>query len=66
MSILAPPKLLLRYADLVEMGIVSNRTTLYRWIRKGHFPAPIQLGPNSLAWTEPSITRFLERCGRAR
>ena len=63
MSTTAPPKLL-RYADLVEMGIVSNRTTLYRWIRKGHFPAPIQIGPNSLAWYEHRVTRFLARCER--
>ena len=42
--------LYLRYADLVERQIVSNRQTLHRWIRDYGFPAGVLLGPNSRAW----------------
>ena len=55
---------MLRYANLVALGIISNRTTLARWIRAGRFPAPIQLGPNSLAWRESEVIEFLNRCER--
>ena len=61
MKTLSSPRLL-RYSDLVDRGLVSNRTTLNRWVRLGRFPAPIRIGPNSLAWREQSINEFLARC----
>jgi prophage regulatory protein len=51
---------LLRYADLVEGGIVNNRTTLSRWIEQHGFPKPIRLGPNSVAWAEEEVSKWLE------
>lgn len=63
MKTLRGPRLL-RYADLVARGIVSNRTTLARWIQGGRFPAPMRLGPNSLAWRESEVNEFLTRCER--
>ncbi len=50
----------LRYSDLVERGIVNNRATLYRWIRRHGFPAGVLLGPNSRAWPEDAVMRWLE------
>ncbi len=50
----------LRYSDLVECGIVNNRATLYRWIRQHGFPAGVLLGPNSRAWPEDAVVRWLE------
>ena len=50
----------LRYSDLVERGIVNNRATLYRWIRRYGFPAGVLLGPNSRAWSEDAVVRWLE------
>lgn len=49
---------LLRYQDLVDRGIVRNRTTLMRWQKIG-FPEGILIGPNSRAWTQESIDKWL-------
>jgi predicted DNA-binding transcriptional regulator AlpA len=49
---------LLRYQDLVDRGIVRNRTTLWRWQKIG-FPKGILIGPNSRAFTQESIDRWL-------
>jgi predicted DNA-binding transcriptional regulator AlpA len=51
----------LRYSDLVERGLVRNRMTLWRWVKSGHFPAPVELGPNTRAWPEPSVEEFERR-----
>jgi predicted DNA-binding transcriptional regulator AlpA len=51
---------LLRYDDLVALKIVSNRMTLSRWMRNEGFPQPIQLGPNSVAWRESSVWKWIE------
>lgn len=50
---------LLRFRDLTERGIVSNRMTLHRWIAGGHFPPPIKIGPNSIAWRSDVIEAWL-------
>ncbi|WP_404843025.1 helix-turn-helix transcriptional regulator [Burkholderia thailandensis] len=31
-----------------------KKTTLYRWIREGKFPAPVQLGPGASAGARPT------------
>jgi len=49
------PTKILRYSDLVARGYVRNRTTLYRWIKQGIFPAGFMLGPNQRVWTEKQI-----------
>lgn len=50
---------ILRFRHLVERNIVSNRTTLKRWINEGRFPKPIELGPNSLGWAEDEVEAVL-------
>ena len=50
----------LRYADLVERRIVSNRTTLSRWIKHYGFPPGILLGPNTRAWPTDEVDAWLE------
>ncbi len=50
---------LLRYPDLVERGIFRNRTTLYRWIAQGRFPAGIKLGRNTRVWREDQVEAWL-------
>ena len=54
------PTKYLRYADLVERQIVSNRTTLARWIRDYSFPAGVLLGPNTRAWPADQVEAWLE------
>ena len=51
---------LLRYNDLVEAGIVCNRSTLYRWIKHHGFPQGILLGPNARAWPEDQVEKWLQ------
>jgi prophage regulatory protein len=49
----------LRFSDLREIIPVS-RSTLWRWVRDGRFPSPINLGPNTRAWREEDIRIWLE------
>ena len=51
------------YADLCER-YNKSKVTLWRWVRAGRLPAPVQLGPNSVAFrgqeireTEDSLER---------
>jgi predicted DNA-binding transcriptional regulator AlpA len=37
----------------------KSRVQLWRDVRNGHFPAPLQLGPNSVAWFENEIDDWL-------
>ena len=54
---------LLRQSDVIAILKVS-RPTLWHWRREGRFPAPIKIGPNTIAWTPESIEAWLaERPG---
>lgn len=50
---------LLRFHDLKARGIVRNRMSLSRWQKNNGFPRPIQLGPNSVAWSEDEVNAWL-------
>jgi predicted DNA-binding transcriptional regulator AlpA len=50
----------LRYPDLVEAGVVTNRVTLGRMIKSQGFPAGRLLGFNTRAWTETEIREWLD------
>jgi len=50
----------LRYADLVERGIINNRATLRNWICRCGFPAGQRTGPNSRTWGEAEIETWLQ------
>lgn len=39
---------------VVEETSLSRRT-IYRYIKQGHFPPSVQLGPNRVAWPSESI-----------
>jgi predicted DNA-binding transcriptional regulator AlpA len=52
---------LVRYDDLVEAKIVTNRATLARWRKDGTFPEPMKLpGGRSIAWRKEDIERWVE------
>ncbi len=51
----------LRFADLVQLGIVRNRMTLRRWVLSGYFPKPLRLSSNTIAWREAEIKSWLEK-----
>jgi predicted DNA-binding transcriptional regulator AlpA len=49
----------LRFHDLVARGILNNRTTLSRWIKRYGFPPGILIGPNTRAWDAVEVERWL-------
>lgn len=36
-----------------------SRATVYRWIREGTFPKQVRLGPNSVAWRQSAIAKWM-------
>lgn len=51
----------LRFADLVDAGIVSNRVTLSRWQMQLGFPKGILIGPNSRVWLKEDIEAWIAK-----
>lgn len=49
----------MRFADLKAQGIVNNRATLSRWIKRQGFPRGFLLGPNSRGWYAHDIEGWL-------
>ena len=43
----------------VQVRIPKSTATIYRWIKQGHFPKSIQIGPNSVVWRASDIERFI-------
>jgi prophage regulatory protein len=37
-----------------------SRTTIYRMVQAGEFPAPRQLGSRAVAWSESEISAWIE------
>lgn len=53
----SPEHRLVRKHEVVEMvGLCSS--TIYRRIAEGTFPAPVQLGPRSVAWRESDVRQW--------
>lgn len=46
----------------VERITGLSRSTIYDWIKKGDFPAPVKLGARLVAWRESDVTAWLESC----
>ncbi len=44
----------------VEARTGLSRVTIWRRVRAGTFPPPVELGVNSIGWTAQSITGWLE------
>jgi prophage regulatory protein len=43
----------------VRARVPMDRSTVYRQIRDGRFPAPVQLGVRRLAWRESDIDEWI-------
>jgi prophage regulatory protein len=52
------PALLRR--NRVEARTGLSRSRLYELIAKGEFPAPVALGPKSVAWVSSEVTDWIE------
>ena len=48
---------------LALLGV--GKATLWRWRKAGNFPAPLQLGPNRIAWRRDEVERWLATRPRA-
>lgn len=40
--------------------VALSRTTIWRRIQQGTFPAPVSLGPTRIAWREADIVAWIE------
>lgn len=40
-----------------RLGI--SQATLWRWVKAGHFPSPVRLGPNSVGFVSDEIDQWL-------
>jgi predicted DNA-binding transcriptional regulator AlpA len=49
----------IRFRDLQDAGVVSNRVTLGEWIDKLGFPPGKMTGPNTRTWTEEEVEEWL-------
>ena len=48
----------LSVGDICEL-VGKSRTTIWRWVKSGHFPAKRQLGPNSVGFLASEIESWL-------
>jgi prophage regulatory protein len=53
------PGRILRDPEVFQLTGLS-RVQRWRRVRAGSFPAPVQLGPNSIGWREDEIRVWLE------
>lgn len=43
----------------VELLIGVSRSSIYAWIGKGDFPAPVRLGTRAVGWRQSDIDHWL-------
>lgn len=44
----------------VQKLVPADRTTLWRWVKAGTFPAPVKLGPNLSAWPASQVKDWIK------
>jgi prophage regulatory protein len=60
-----PPRLLARLPTVLKVTGLG-RSTIYRWIAEGSFPAPVRLGPRAVAWRWSDLDRWTSSRDTAR
>lgn len=53
-----PPARLLKAREVMHR-LGTSRSTLYRMVRRGEFPAPVEVSPNWLAWREDVVDAWI-------
>lgn len=38
--------------------------TIWRWVKSGHFPQPVKLGPGTTRWQEADLEEFEGKLGK--
>ncbi len=56
---------LMRLPEVVQV-VGLSRTTIYDRVAKGTFPAPMQLGPASVAWVQSEVNEWIKSLPRTR
>jgi len=51
---------LLRIRQVLEVVPVS-RSTIWEWVKKGHFPKPMRIGARTTVWDEEEVNDFIKR-----
>lgn len=48
------------FSDLkaVKRRVPKSTPSIYRWIKAGTFPKPVQIGPNSVAWRNSDLDEW--------
>jgi prophage regulatory protein len=54
-----PPRLFARLPTVIQTTGLA-RSTIYRLVASGAFPAPVQLGPRAVAWRWSDLDRWSE------
>ena len=54
----------LRWPEVYRVT-ARSRTQVWRYVKAGKFPAPVQLGENAVGWYEDEIAAWLESRPRA-
>lgn len=49
----------------VEQAVGASRSTLYVWMRRGDFLAPLKIGPRNVRWRESEIRAWIDSRPRA-
>jgi prophage regulatory protein len=58
-----PQRLLARLPVVLKVTGLG-RSTIYRWIADGSFPAPVRLGPRAVAWRWSDLDRWTQSRAR--
>lgn len=53
------PRQLVRLPSVLKLTGLG-RSTIYRWIADGSFPAPVRLGPRAVAWRWSDLDRWAQ------
>ena len=51
----------IRAKQLLGSILPIGRTTLWKMVKTGRFPAPVRLGPNTTAWRAEDVRDWLEQ-----
>ncbi|GGF74962.1 hypothetical protein GCM10011332_31260 [Terasakiella brassicae] len=52
-------KMILRLNDVLSLTGYKSRTTIWRKLREGKFPAPLDLGGHQIGWLYEDVTNWI-------
>ena len=55
---------LLTCQDVMRMTEIRSRTTIWRRIKKGEFPQPVDIGNGRIRWRKADIHQWIEALPR--